>query len=118
MFAAVLLGAIVGSSVNGLENLRDCERICSLAWHGPGGNRLSGRRDEPRWSIEGDPGHRHGYRFYRRRDYTKAEQNSVRFRGLTTAAGLWMTAAIGVAVGLGILGLAVIGTGHRAHPRS
>ena len=31
-------------------------------------------------------------------------------QGLTTAAGLWMTAAIGVAVGLGILGLAVIGT--------
>src|SRR5215216_2989599 len=31
-------------------------------------------------------------------------------QGLTTAAGLWMTAAIGVAVGLGELGLAVIGT--------
>lgn len=31
-------------------------------------------------------------------------------QGLTTAAGLWMTAAIGVAVGLGGLGLAVIGT--------
>jgi putative Mg2+ transporter-C (MgtC) family protein len=31
-------------------------------------------------------------------------------KGLTTAAGLWMTAAIGVAVGLGALGLAVIGT--------
>jgi putative Mg2+ transporter-C (MgtC) family protein len=31
-------------------------------------------------------------------------------QGLTTAAGLWMTAAIGVAVGLGALGLAVIGT--------
>jgi putative Mg2+ transporter-C (MgtC) family protein len=31
-------------------------------------------------------------------------------RGLTTAAGLWMTAAIGVAVGLGAIGLAVIGT--------
>ena len=31
-------------------------------------------------------------------------------QGLTTAAGLWMTAAIGVAVGLGILGVAVIGT--------
>jgi putative Mg2+ transporter-C (MgtC) family protein len=31
-------------------------------------------------------------------------------KGLTTAAGLWMTAAIGVAVGLGELGLAVIGT--------
>ena len=31
-------------------------------------------------------------------------------QGLTTAAGLWMTAAIGVAAGLGILGLAVIGT--------
>jgi putative Mg2+ transporter-C (MgtC) family protein len=30
--------------------------------------------------------------------------------GLTTAAGLWMTAAIGVALGLGVLGLAVIGT--------
>ena len=31
-------------------------------------------------------------------------------KGLTTAAGLWMTAAIGVAVGLGSLGLALIGT--------
>ena len=31
-------------------------------------------------------------------------------QGLTTAAGLWMTAAIGVAVGLGELGIAVIGT--------
>jgi len=31
-------------------------------------------------------------------------------QGLTTAAGLWITAAIGVAVGLGALGLAVIGT--------
>lgn len=31
-------------------------------------------------------------------------------KGLTTAAGLWMTAAIGVAIGLGELGLAVIGT--------
>ena len=31
-------------------------------------------------------------------------------RGLTTAAGLWMTAAIGIAVGLGSLGLALIGT--------
>jgi putative Mg2+ transporter-C (MgtC) family protein len=31
-------------------------------------------------------------------------------KGLTTAAGLWLTAAIGVAVGLGALGLAVIGT--------
>lgn len=31
-------------------------------------------------------------------------------KGLTTAAGLWMTAAIGVAVGLGILGVALIGT--------
>jgi putative Mg2+ transporter-C (MgtC) family protein len=31
-------------------------------------------------------------------------------QGLTTAAGLWMTAAIGVAVGLGSLGVALIGT--------
>lgn len=30
--------------------------------------------------------------------------------GLTTATGLWMTAAIGVAVGLGALGIAVIST--------
>jgi putative Mg2+ transporter-C (MgtC) family protein len=30
--------------------------------------------------------------------------------GLTTAAGLWMTAAIGVAAGLGSLGIAFIGT--------
>ena len=36
------------------------------------------------------------------------EQREI--KGLTTAAGLWMTAAIGVAVGLGALGLAVIGT--------
>ena len=31
-------------------------------------------------------------------------------KGLTTAAGLFMTAIIGIAVGLGALGLAVIGT--------
>jgi putative Mg2+ transporter-C (MgtC) family protein len=36
------------------------------------------------------------------------EQREI--KGLTTAAGLWMTAAIGVAVGLGVLGLALIGT--------
>jgi putative Mg2+ transporter-C (MgtC) family protein len=37
-----------------------------------------------------------------------SEQRDV--QGLTTAAGVWMTAAVGVAVGLGALGLAVIGT--------
>lgn len=31
-------------------------------------------------------------------------------QGLTTAAGIWMTAAIGVTVGLGGLGLAILGT--------
>ena len=31
-------------------------------------------------------------------------------QGLTTAAGIWMTAAIGVAVGLGTLGVALIAT--------
>ncbi|HZI47164.1 MAG TPA: MgtC/SapB family protein [Pyrinomonadaceae bacterium] len=31
-------------------------------------------------------------------------------KGLTTAAGLWMTAAIGVTVGLGALGIAIITT--------
>lgn len=31
-------------------------------------------------------------------------------RGLTTAAGIWMTAAIGVSVGLGRFGVAVAGT--------
>ncbi|HEX8737873.1 MAG TPA: MgtC/SapB family protein [Pyrinomonadaceae bacterium] len=31
-------------------------------------------------------------------------------QGLTTAAGVWMAAAIGVAVGLGALGLAIIST--------
>lgn len=31
-------------------------------------------------------------------------------KGLTTAAGLWMTAAIGVAVGLGSLGVAILAT--------
>ena len=37
-----------------------------------------------------------------------SEQREI--KGLTTAAGLWMTAAIGVSVGLGALGLAVLGT--------
>ena len=37
--------------------------------------------------------------------------NSERdIQGLTTAAGIWMTSAIGVAVGLGTLGLALIAT--------
>ena len=31
-------------------------------------------------------------------------------QGLTTAAGVWMTAAIGVSVGLGSLGIALLGT--------
>lgn len=31
-------------------------------------------------------------------------------QGLTTAAGIWVTAAIGVTVGLGALGLALLGT--------
>ena len=31
-------------------------------------------------------------------------------QGLTTAAGVWMTAAIGVSVGLGSLGVALLGT--------
>ncbi len=31
-------------------------------------------------------------------------------QGLTTAAGIWMTAAIGVAIGLGTLGLALLAT--------
>ncbi len=31
-------------------------------------------------------------------------------KGLTTAAGIWMTAAIGVAVGLGSIGVAVLST--------
>ncbi len=31
-------------------------------------------------------------------------------RGLTTAAGVWMTAAIGVTVGLGALGIAILAT--------
>ena len=37
-----------------------------------------------------------------------SEQKEI--KGLTTAAGVWMTAIIGIAVGLGALGLAVIGT--------
>ena len=31
-------------------------------------------------------------------------------RGLTTAAGVWMTAAIGVTLGLGALGIAILAT--------
>jgi putative Mg2+ transporter-C (MgtC) family protein len=37
-----------------------------------------------------------------------SEQREI--KGLTTAAGLWVTAVIGISVGLGALGLAVIGT--------
>jgi putative Mg2+ transporter-C (MgtC) family protein len=37
-----------------------------------------------------------------------SEQRDV--KGLTTAAGLWLTGAIGVAVGLGSLGIALLGT--------
>jgi putative Mg2+ transporter-C (MgtC) family protein len=36
------------------------------------------------------------------------EQQDI--QGLTTAAGLWMTAAIGIAVGLGSLGVAILAT--------
>ena len=39
----------------------------------------------------------------------KLEQQKM-IKGLTTAAGIWMTAAIGVAVGLGSLGVAIIST--------
>ena len=35
-------------------------------------------------------------------------QETRQIEGLTTAAGMWMTAAIGVAVGLGRLGLALV----------
>jgi putative Mg2+ transporter-C (MgtC) family protein len=36
-------------------------------------------------------------------------ESERRIRGLTTAAGIWMTAALGVAIGLGHLGTAVVG---------
>jgi putative Mg2+ transporter-C (MgtC) family protein len=36
-------------------------------------------------------------------------ESTREIRGLTTAAGIWMTAAIGVAVGLGHLGTAAVG---------
>jgi putative Mg2+ transporter-C (MgtC) family protein len=38
----------------------------------------------------------------------KVESERV-IRGLTTAAGIWMTAALGVAIGLGLLGTALVG---------
>jgi putative Mg2+ transporter-C (MgtC) family protein len=37
-------------------------------------------------------------------------QRKDEIHGLTTAAGIWMTAAIGIAVGLGNLAVAVMGT--------
>jgi putative Mg2+ transporter-C (MgtC) family protein len=37
-------------------------------------------------------------------------RDEQRVRGLTTAAGLWLTAAFGTAAGLGRLGLAILGT--------
>ena len=37
-------------------------------------------------------------------------ESTHRIKGLTTAAGIWMTAALGVTIGLGQLGTAAIGT--------
>jgi len=37
-------------------------------------------------------------------------ESSHQIKGLTTAAGIWMTAALGVTIGLGRLGTAAIGT--------
>ena len=37
-------------------------------------------------------------------------QESRDIQGLTTAAGIWMTAAVGVAVGIGGLGIAIVAT--------
>lgn len=39
-----------------------------------------------------------------------SEKQDVHVHGLTTAAGIWMTAAIGVAIGLGRLGVALLCT--------
>jgi putative Mg2+ transporter-C (MgtC) family protein len=36
-------------------------------------------------------------------------ENERMIRGLTTAAGIWMTAGLGVAIGLGLLGTAAMG---------
>ena len=36
-------------------------------------------------------------------------ESERRIRGLTTAAGIWLTAALGVAIGMGHLGTAVVG---------
>jgi putative Mg2+ transporter-C (MgtC) family protein len=36
-------------------------------------------------------------------------ESTREIRGLTTAAGIWMTAALGVAIGLGQLGTAAVG---------
>jgi putative Mg2+ transporter-C (MgtC) family protein len=38
------------------------------------------------------------------------ENQDIHVHGLTTAAGIWMTAAMGVAIGLGRLGVALIST--------
>jgi len=38
------------------------------------------------------------------------QRDELKIRGLTTAAGIWMTTAVGAAVGLGFLGLAIIAT--------
>src|SRR5688572_19109269 len=37
-------------------------------------------------------------------------ESSHQIKGLTTAAGIWMTAALGIAIGVGQLGTAAIGT--------
>nr|BFE89744.1 MgtC/SapB family protein [Pseudomonas brassicacearum subsp. brassicacearum] len=69
--------------------------------------RVTGRRDE-----SGDTRRGRRHRFSRRRHHpeknTDGDEGHV--KGLTTAAGLWMTAAIGVAAGLGREATAVLST--------
>ena len=109
MFAAVLLGVIVGIERERAGKPAGLRTHMLVSLHGPGG---IGCQDAG-MSLDGlsrvIQGIVTGIGFIGAGTILKrTEQREI--SGLTTAAGLWMTAAIGVAVGLGILGLAVIGT--------
>ena len=110
MIAAVILGSIIGfereraGKAAGLRThmlvaLGTCVFVLACAGHGMSSDGLSR-------VIQGIVT---GIGFLGAGSILKINEERD-IQGLTTAAGIWMTAAIGVAVGLGTLGLALIAT--------
>src|SRR5262252_5250842 len=71
--------------------------------------RSSGRRNGVGRNIARDSGHHHGDRIYRGRRHSQTARKK-RDRRSHDGGWRWMTAAVGIAAGLGRLGLAVVST--------